>query len=73
MNRPLDAILYVSSVCIRVGDEKVNEKLRWRDAAIFLLTQQMSTMQQKIENLESENAELIRQHFLASFKKEGTS
>ena len=58
-------------MCIHVGDEKVDEQLRWRDDTIFLLTQQMSTMQQRIEDLKSENEKLIR--FLAPFKEEGTS
>ena len=47
------AVLYVS-LYMFVGDEDVDEQLRLRDDTIFHLKQEISTMQQRIEDLKSE-------------------
>ena len=48
------AVVYVSCMYMFVGDEDVDERLRLRDDTIFHLKQEISTMQQRIEDLESE-------------------
>ena len=59
-------------VCVFVGDEDVDEQLYLRDDTIFQLKQQMSTMQQRIEELNYENEELRSERSLTSFKGKGT-
>ena len=54
-----------------VGDEEVDKQLRLRDDTIFRLKQEISTQQQRIEELKYENDELKSQLSLAIFKEEG--
>ena len=49
----------------------MDEQLRLRDGIIFHLKQEMSTMQQRIQDLKSENKELkMSQHSLPPIKEE---
>ena len=58
---------------IIIGDEDVDERIRLRDDTIFHLKQELSTVQQRIEDLNFENKELKGQLSPAQIKEKGTT
>ena len=58
-------------VCLVVGDDDTEAKLRLQKEMFFDLKQQLATMRQRIEDLKDENEKLRIQRSLATFKEEG--
>ena len=63
--------MHTRNLCAVVGDGDTEAKLSLQEDKIFDLKQQMATMQQRIEDLKSENEELKSQCSLPPIKKEG--
>ena len=59
------------NLCAVVGEGDTEAKLRLQEEKIFDMKQQMSTMQQRIDNLKDENEELKIRHSLPPIKEEG--
>ena len=59
-------------IYLLVGGSEMEAKLRVREEKIFDLKQQMSTMEQRNEDLKSENRELRSRLSLPPIKEEGT-